>query len=183
MSGIGIEPITSAEPITRAERMVAEDRLVEHVVDLVGGLVLVHRDLLDHDLALGVDLVLGVDRREEHLRHQVEGALGVLVEEARVDVRGLLARRRVERGADRVELLVELDRRVALRALEQQVLEEVRDAGLGGGLVARARPDPEPERDRAHRGHRLGDDSNAGLELGYTRGFSTDSGSDDASAG
>ena len=41
------------------ERVLAEDRLGEHVVDPVLRLVLVHRDLLEHDLALGVDLVLG----------------------------------------------------------------------------------------------------------------------------
>ena len=34
------------------------------------------------------------------------------------------------------------------------------------GLVARARADPEPERDRAHAGNALGDDALAGRELG-----------------
>ena len=44
--------------------MVAVDRLGEHVVDAVLRLVLVHRDLLEHDLALGVDLV----RRQRRAR-------------------------------------------------------------------------------------------------------------------
>ena len=143
------------------ERMVAEDRLGEDVVDAVLGLVLVHRDLLEHDLALGVDLVGGSVGREQHLGQQVERLLGVLVEEARVQVGRLLAGRGVGRGAHAVEELGDLDRRVALGALEQQVLEEVRDAGLRRRLVARAGPHPEPERDRAHRGHRLGDDPDA----------------------
>jgi hypothetical protein len=38
------------------ERMLAEDRLAEHVEDAVLGIVFVHRDLLEHDLALGVEL-------------------------------------------------------------------------------------------------------------------------------
>ena len=75
----------------------------------------------------------------------------------RVQVGGLLAGRGVGRRPHAVEQLRDLDRRVALGALEQQVLEEVRDARLRGGLVAGARPHPEAERDRAHRGHRLGD--------------------------
>ena len=37
------------------ERVPAEDGLAEHVEDLVLRIVLVHRDLLEHDLALGVD--------------------------------------------------------------------------------------------------------------------------------
>ena len=122
-----------------AERVLAEDRLGEEVVDAVGGLVLVHRDLLDHDLALGVDV--GEGRPEEHLGEQVEGGLGVLVEEARVEVGRLLARRRVGRRAETVEVLGDLDRRVTLGALEQQMLEKVRERRPGRRLVARAGPD------------------------------------------
>ena len=39
---------------------------------------------------------------------------------------------------------------VPRRPLEEQVLDEVRDPGTGAGLVARARGDPEPERNRAN---------------------------------
>jgi hypothetical protein len=63
-------------------------------VDAVLRLVLVHRDLLQHDLALGVDLRVG--RAEQHSRQQVEDLLGVLVEEAGVQVGRLLAGRRVD---------------------------------------------------------------------------------------
>ena len=150
-----------------AERMAAEDRAVEHVVDLVLRLVLVHRDLLEHDLALGVDL--GIGRAEQHLRQQVEGLVGVGVEEPRVEVRRLLAGSRVHRGAEAVEDLRDLDRRVALRALEEQVLQEMRDAGLRRRLVPRACANPEPQGHGSHRGHRLGDDPDPGVELGYLR--------------
>ena len=114
MSGTGIEPITSAlAEHAAAQRVLAEDRLGEHVVDPVLGLVLVHRDLLEHHLALGVDVRVG--RRQQHLGQQVEDLLGVLVEEARVEVRRLLAGGRVDRGAEAVEALGDLDRRVARR--------------------------------------------------------------------
>ena len=116
-----------------AERGVSVDRVGEDVMDAIGGLVLVHRDLLDHHLALGVDV--GEGRLQEHLGEQIERLLGVLVEEARVELRRLLARGRVGGGPEGVEVLGDLDRRVALGALEQQVLEEVRDAGLSRRLV------------------------------------------------
>ena len=139
-----------------AERMVAVDGLGEEVVDAVRRLVLVHRDLLEHDLALGVDVREG--RAEHHLGHQVERVLGVLVEEARVDVRGLLGSRGVRRRPHAVHLLGDLDRREALGALEEQVLEEVREPFLSFTLVAGAGPNPKPEGDGPDRGDDLGHD-------------------------
>ena len=115
------------------ERRVAVDRVGEDVVHAVGGLVLVHRDLLDHDLALGVDV--GEGRLQEHLGEQVERLLRVLVEEAGVELGRLLARRRIRRRPEGVEVLGDLDRRVALGPLEEQMLQEMRDAGLSRRLV------------------------------------------------
>ena len=139
--------------------MLAEHRVGEEVVHTVHRLVLIHRDLLQHDVALGIDL--GVGRSEQHLGQQLEGSLGVLVEEAGVEVGRLLAGGGVHRRPQPVEDLGDLDRRVVLGALEEHVLEEMRDARLRGRLVARAGPHPEAQRDRAHRGHRLGDHPNA----------------------
>ena len=67
--------------------MRAEDGLGEEVVDEVLGRVLDHRDLLEHDLALGVDV--GERRREHHVRHHVDRALEMAVGDARVDDRAL----------------------------------------------------------------------------------------------
>ncbi len=132
------------------ERVVAEDGVGQHVVHLVRRLVLVHRDLLDHDLALGVDV--GVRGAQHHVAHHVPGALEVLVEEPRVDVGRLLAGPGVDLRPHAVEELVDLQRRVAVGPLEQQVLEEVRDAGLLDPLVAGSGPDPEAERHGSDRG-------------------------------
>jgi len=118
--------------------------------------------LLEDDVALGVDF--GVGRSEQHFRQQLEDLVGVLVEEAGVEVGRLLAGRRVDHGAEAVEALGNLDRRVALGSLEQEMLEEMRDPRLGDGLVARAGPDPEPERNRAHRGNLLGHNPDARSE-------------------
>ncbi len=137
-----------------AERVLAEDCVGEEVVDAVLRFVLIHRDLLQHHVALGVDLRIG--RRQQHLGEQVEDLLGVLIEEAGVQMGRLLAGRRVDRGAEPVKALGDLDRRVALGPLEQQVLQEVGDPRLGGGLVAGAGSHPESERYGANRGNLLG---------------------------
>ena len=144
--------------------MRAEHRLGRDVVDEVVRRVLDHRDLLEDDLALGVD----VDERrpEDHVGHDVERALEPVVGDARVDDGRLARGRGVQLAAELVEDLGDLLRRVARRALEEQVLDEVRDARARVGLVARARADPEPERDRAHARDALGDDALAGRELG-----------------
>ena len=123
------------------QRVVAEDGLAEHVEDRVLRVVLVHRDLLEHDLALGVDVA---ERRPpDHVGHHVERARQVRVEHPRVDGGRLLVGAGVELGAPAVEQPVDLDRRVAVGALEQQVLEEVRQPGL---LRPSRRASPWPRR-------------------------------------
>src|SRR5680860_1546454 len=57
-----------------AQRVRARRGRGDDVVDAVLRLVLVHRDLLQHDVALGVDF--GVGWRQQHLRQQVEDLLG-----------------------------------------------------------------------------------------------------------
>ena len=116
------------------ERMRAEDGLRGDVVDEVVRRVLDHRDLLEHDLALGVDV--RERRPEHHVRHHVERALEPVVGDPGVDHGRLARRRRVQLAAELVEDLRDLLRRVARRALEEQVLDEVRDAGPRLGLVA-----------------------------------------------
>ena len=152
-------------PITGpAERMVAEDRLGDQVVHELLRRVLVHRDLLEHDLALGVEL--GERRREHHVAHHVDRRLEVVVGDARVDERVLARRRGVQLAAEAVEDLGDLERAEPLGALEEQVLDEVRDAGLARLLVARAGADPVADGRRADMVESLGDHPLARVELG-----------------
>ena len=143
--------------------MVAEHRLAHQVVDELVRRVLVHRDLLEHDLALGVEL--GEERRVDHVAHHVERLLEVVVGDAHVDDRVLARGRRVQLAAERVEDLGDVLRGVRVGALEEQVLEEVRDPRLRRRLVARAGADPEAERNRAHARDPLGDHALARIEL------------------
>ena len=113
--------------------MAAEDGFGQEVVDEVLRRVLHHRDLLEHDFPLGVDI--GERRGEDHVGHDVEGALEMTIRDAGVDDRGLARRCGVQLAAHLVEDLGDLLGRVRARALEEQVLDEVRDAGLRIGLV------------------------------------------------
>ena len=140
-----------------AERMRPEDGLGREVVHDVLRVVLHHRDLLEHDLALRVDV--GQRGREDHVRHHVERDVDVVVGDAGVDDGRLARGGGVELAAHRVEQLGDPDGVVALGALEEQVLDEVRDAGLGRRLVAGAGADPEPDRRRANPVDVLGDDA------------------------
>ena len=147
-----------------AQRVVAEDGVAEHVEDRVLRVVLVHRDLLEHDLALGVHVV---ERGPpDHVGHHVEGARQMLVEHPRVDRRALLVGAGVELGAHAVEQLVDLRRGEAVGAAEQHVLEEVRQAGLLGQLAARPRADEEAQGRGSHGAHVLRDDPQPRVQRG-----------------
>jgi hypothetical protein len=88
------------------KRMVGEDGLREEVVYELLRRVLVHRNLLEHDVSLLVDL--GERGREDHVRHHLERRLDVMVGDARVHDRVLARSRCVELGAHRIERLRDL---------------------------------------------------------------------------
>ena len=144
------------------ERVASEDRVRDKVEDQLLRRVLDHGDLLEDHLPFRVDV--GEGRGEDHVGHDVERGLEVLVEDARVHDGVVAGRRRVQLAAERVEDLRHLERRVGGRALEEQVLEEVADAGVRIVLVARPRSDPEADRHRPHGGERLRDDPGAAVE-------------------
>ena len=144
--------------------MVAEDRVGDQIVHELLRRVLVHRDLLEHDLALGLEL--GERRREDHVAHHVDGGHEMVVGDARVDERVLARRRGVQLAAEAVEDLRDLERAVPAGALEEQVLDEVRHARLRRLLVARPGADPVADGGRANMVEPLGDHPLAGVELG-----------------
>ncbi len=143
--------------------MAAEDRLGEEIVDEILRRVVHHRDLFQHHLALRVEI--RELRREDHVGHHVERPLEVAVGDACIDNRGLARRGGVELAAHLVEDLCDLLRRVRARALEQQVLDEVRDACLRVGLVTGARADPEADGHGADVVEALGDQPLARVQL------------------
>src|SRR5207248_2640647 len=146
-------------------RVRAEHRPSGQVEHSVLGIVFVHRDLLEHDLALG--LQLPETGLKDHVGHDLEGALEMAVEHARVQGRRLLVGPRVDLRAHRVEDLVYLLRAEALGTAKEHVLEQVCDAGLVLGLGGRAGRDPESQRGRAHPRDALANDAGARVERRY----------------
>ena len=143
-----------------AERAVAEHRLLEEDLGVLGGVVEVGADLLDDDGALALDLVVGEARPDDQLAEDVHRPRGLAARDAHpVDGR-LAVGRRVERAADALDRLGDRPGRwEAGRALERDVLHEVRDAGLRGRLEARAGEDVCRDGDRTRAGKPGTDDA------------------------
>ena len=90
----------------------------------------------------------------------------MVVGDARVDERVLTRGGRVQLASETVEDLGDLERAEAVGALEQEVLDEVRHAGFGRLLVARAGADPVADGRRANVIEPLRNDAFARVELG-----------------
>ncbi len=141
--------------------MVGEHHLAEALLHDISRLVPVHEHLLQDDLPLGVHLVGPECRLTEDVAQDVEAEVEVLGEGADVEGGVLLRRVGVHVAADGINRLGDLPRRAVLGPLEQEVLEEVRDARLGSCLVSGAGAHPDPDGGRGDIAHRLGYEAEA----------------------
>ena len=127
--------------------------MLEH--EIVGR-ILDRADLLDDDVLLARNL-LGIERRlRQDVGQHVEPERHVGFQDARIIGRHLDAGAGVEVAAHRLDLLGDLARGAARRALEGHVLEEMRDAVLVG-VRSGCRNDPDAERSGLQMRHRVGD--------------------------
>ena len=105
---------------------------------------------------------------QHHVAQQIGRERQMLVEHLDVVAGVFLGRERVELPANRVDLLGDLLRGPIRRALEEHVLDEMRDAALGVALVPRPAHQPHADRHRPHVRHRLGHEPQAGRQrFGY----------------
>ena len=158
-----------------AEGVVGPHDRIEEEVGHLGRGVGDHGQLLEDDRAFLLHLGAVHERAADELDKDVEGELHVQARDLGV-VDGVLAvRTRVEDAADGVDGLGDLLRgRALLGALEEQVLDEVGDAGLSVAFVPGASADVEGERDGVGVGHRRREDTeavggNGALEKGFFR--------------
>ncbi len=93
--------------------MLAEHRRQEHVAEGVLGIVVAHRDLLEHDVPLDLDVVGGAPAPQHHVGDQVDGQRQIRVEHVRVVAGVLAGGERVQLTADRVDRLGDLAPRCA----------------------------------------------------------------------
>ena len=139
------------------ERMVTEDCGKEHVADGVLGIVVAHRDLLEHDVALEFDVRRRADSVENDIGHQVYRQLEVVIEHVGVVAGVLPGGESVQLATDGVDRPGDVDRASRRGALEQQMLQEVSRAGDSAALVARADVHPDPDGGGPRRWNELGD--------------------------
>ena len=116
-----------------AQRGVTEQLRGERLVHGVRGIVVVHRDLFEHHVALGVHVLRRDQRAGHHVGQDVHGQRQVHVEHPRVIAGVLLGGERVHLAADRVHLRGDVQRGTPLGALEQQVLQVVGRARVRRG--------------------------------------------------
>ncbi len=148
-----------------------ERRLLEIVEDDVVRRVVRLADLLQDHAALAFQLLRLEGRVGQDVADDVGAQRGVLLQQLDV-IGGLLARGvGVDVAAHRLDLLGDLRRGAALGALEGHVFEEVRDAVLLRGLVARAGGDIGAEGDGLDPVHAFGHDGQAGRQAGELDGI------------
>ena len=132
-----------------AQRMVWPHQRVERDLHVVLGVVLVHAQLFDDHLAFLRDLG-GVQRgAQKHVGEHRHGQTQLRRGHPRPEDRRLAIGGGVEHTADAFDRLADVARgRVALATFEHHVLDEMADAALGLGLVARTDADHERDRNR-----------------------------------
>ena len=121
-----------------ADRMGRPEGGGNQVADVVGRALAVHHDFLADDFALEGDLAFREDRTPDEVgqhvgqqRQRVRVAAGLIGDDV---LRGA----GVERGAHVFGFQADRTGVAALGALEDHVLDEVRQTGLAGGIVAAA---------------------------------------------
>ena len=126
--------------------------LREEIVDEVVGRVLHHLDFLEDDRLLPLD-VAGVEARmQEDVGEEVGGERQMLVEHPHVEAGVLLGGERVHLAAHGVDGARDVLRRPCLRALEDEMLDQVGDPPPLERLHSRARLHPDAHGHRADMG-------------------------------
>jgi hypothetical protein len=137
--------------------MVFPESLSEQLVHEVVGRILDHLDFFEDHLFLALDVV-GAERRiADDVRKNVDGEREVLVEHLDVIAGVFLRSERVELPADRVDRLGDVFGGTRAGALEQHVLDEMRDTAALGRFVARSTGQPYADADRTDLRHPLGE--------------------------
>src|SRR5262245_28776129 len=144
-----------------ADGLVGKGHLLQELVGDLVRAVAGGSNLLQDHLALALQLLLGVTGALQDIGEDVEREADVAGQHARVVGRGLQTGRGIELATDGLDLLGNIACGAPLSALEGHVLQKMRDALLGGRLVARADTHPHAHRHRLQVRHAVGDDAQA----------------------
>ena len=144
-----------------AKRMLGPKAARKNVVKEILGVVHVHLDFFEDDLAF-LAYVVGIELgTENEIGDDVKGDGEMFVEDFGVEANLLFRGESIEHAADRIHFTGDGFRGAALGAFENHVLDEMREAVFFRRFAARAVADPNADGDRTDVGHRLGDDHEA----------------------
>ncbi len=133
----------------------------ENIVKEIFGIIQVHFDFFEDDLALFFH-IFGIEFwAEDQIGDDVKGDGQVLVKNLGVEADLLLGSKRVEHSADGIHLAGNRFGGAALRALENHVLNEVRESVFLGNFAARTVANPYADGNGAYVGHGLREDHEA----------------------
>ena len=150
-----------------AHRLVRKAEFVEVLEHDVIGRILRRADFLHDDALLALEFVRHEGRIGQDVGEHVERERHVGLHHPRIIGGGFGRGAGVEIAADRLDFLDDLARGAPGRALEGHVFQKMRDAVLVRLLVTAADAGPDAERRGFQMRHGVGDDGQAGRQLGY----------------
>ena len=127
-------------------------------MDQILRIVLVHLDLFEDHLFFLGNIRVDESRSQNQVREHIERNRQVLIEHLGIEASHFLGRKGVEHSANRVHRLRDSFGCPPLGALEDHVLNEMREAVILRRFTARSRSQPDAHRDRTHVRHLLRDD-------------------------
>ena len=136
--------------------MAAPEIFGEEFVRYGLGIVFLHANFFEDDVALFGDVFLGKERAQDQVGENVERQRQVLIKHLRTEADHLLGGKGVQVAADRVHFAGNLLGGAARGALKDHMLNEMRDAVQAGGFASRSGAKPDAHRYRACVGHGLG---------------------------
>src|SRR4029077_6073429 len=142
-----------------AERMLGPKAARENIMEKIFGVVHVHLDFFEDNLAL-FSHVIGIElRAKNEIGDDVKGDGQMLVENFGVETDLLFRGERVEHAADGIHFAGDGFGGAALGAFEDHVLDEMSEAVFLQDFAAGAVAKPDADGDGTDVGHRLGDDN------------------------
>jgi len=142
-----------------AEGMLRPETAGENVVEKIFGIVQIHLDFFEDDLALFLNVV-GIELgTKDEIGDDVKGDGEVLVEDLGVEADLFLGGEGVEHAADGVHFAGDIFGGTALGTLENHMLEKMSKAVFGGGFAAGTVANPDANGDGADVQHSFGDDN------------------------
>jgi hypothetical protein len=142
-----------------AEGMFRPKAAGENIVEEIFGIVQIHLDFFEDDLALFLNVVGVKLGTKDEIGDDVKGDGEMLVEDLGVETDLLLGGKGVKHAADGIHFAGDVFGRTALGTLEDHMLEEMSQAVFGGGFATGTVANPDTDGDGADVLHGLGDDN------------------------